>query len=308
MNFIKSILKVLIIVVLIFILNYVRIIISYKLNKNKYIEFSEIYGNRNGYAPQGLTYSKKYDIILQTAYSKYGDFSILYVTNFKTGRLEKEIKLLKNDGQKNNNHVGGITTNDDKVWITSDYEINEYSLEEMVNTDKSYLKSLNDQKLYNRGDFCTYYDNILWIGEFFLNGIYEVKDNNPLLMGYNLSEKIDYFKPAYIISLPKMVQGMGITKDNKFVLTMSYSGLINSELVVYENILNKKNYYYELNGNSIKYYKFNNNSKIKTIKLPPMAEEFFIKDEAYYILFESGSDRYVTAFPKIDKIIKIRFK
>ena len=306
MKYIKKTLGILLILIIIISINYARINISYKVNKNNYIETFEIYGNKNGYAPQGLTYSEKYDIILQTAYNKKKDVSMVYITNFQTGKLEKEIKLLRNDGNKNLNHVGGITTNDDKVWITSNYEVNEFSLDEIVTTNDVYVKSLKDTKLSNRGDFCTYYDNTLWIGDFCLNGIYKVKNNDPLLMGYVLNKEIDYTTPDYIISIPKMVQGVAITPDKKFIFTRSYSGLIKSELVIYENVLSNKNDYYELYGNNIVHFKLNNNYKIKTIKLPPMAEEFFIKDKSVFVLFESSSDVYVTAYPKIDKIIRLK--
>lgn len=305
MKYIKIFLKLLIIMILIIVLNYARIIVSYIFNKNEYMETFEIYGNKNGYAPQGLTYSEKYGIILQTAYNKNNNVSMLYVTDFQTGRLIKEIKLLRNDGSINFNHVGGITTDDNKVWITSDYEVNEFNLDAIVNTNDIYVKSLKDTKLCNRGDFCTYCDNTLWIGDFCLNVIYNVKDNDPLLMGYVLNEEINYNMPNYIISIPKMVQGMAITDNKEFIFTRSYSGLIKSELVIYENILSiNTNNYYKLGGNNIKHFKLNNNNKIKTIKLPPMAEEFFIKDDSIFILFESSSDRYITAYPKINKIIK----
>ena len=62
--------------ILIIVLNYARIIFSYIFNKNEYMETFEIYGNKNGYAPQGLTYSEKYGIILQTAYNKNNNVSM----------------------------------------------------------------------------------------------------------------------------------------------------------------------------------------------------------------------------------------
>ena len=44
---------------------------------------------------------------------------------------------------------------------------------------------------------------------------------------------------------------------------------------------------------------------LKSIKLPPMAEGIFYKDNEIYILFENSADKYFFAFPKITKIIKI---
>ena len=304
MKFVKNSFKI--IITIIIIIYFFEIFISYKLNKNKYCEFSKIYGNQDGYVPQGLAYSQKYEIILQTSYNKKKDVSMLYVINSKTGTLERKFKLLKNDGTKNYNHVGGITTDDNKVWITSDYEINEFNLEEIIKLDDQYLKSINDIKIHNRGDFCAYYDNILWIGEFFLNGVYNVKDNDPLLLGYNVENDLNYDIPDYIISIPKMVQGLAITPEKNFIFTRSYSGFLKSELVVYENILNDEYDYYNFNGKMVRHFKFNSDKKIKITKLPPMAEGLFLNDNFVYVLFESSADIYIIVYPKIDKIIKIK--
>ena len=198
----------------------------------------------------------------------------------------KELRLIEIDDKDNNNHVGGITTNEEKVWITNDYEINEYNLEEIINTKNNYIKSIKNEKLPNRGDFCSYNNNTLWIGDFYLKPFYNVPNDTPLLYGYD-TKSIDYNNPKYTIKLPKMVQGMAITNENKFIFTRSYTNLINSELTIYSD-MTKENY-----------------KKIKSIKLPPMAEGMFLKDNELYILFENSSDKYFFAYPKIKKIIKI---
>ncbi|MEE3342921.1 MAG: hypothetical protein VZS44_02405 [Bacilli bacterium] len=293
---------------IILLFDYARINAQYYFNKNNYDESFDVRGNTDNYTPQGLTYSKEYNVILQTSYSSKHNVSMLYVTNYKNGKLLKELKLKNIYNKDNISHVGGITTDDDKVWITNDYEVNEYSLSEIINTSDNFIKSIKDTKLPNRGDFCLYNNNILWVGDFFLNPFYRVPDNNPLLLGYNDDDKIDYDMPDYVISLPKMVQGMAITEDNKFVFTASYTNLINSNLMIYDNPLKDKNDYYEINNNKIPYYKFSNNNFINNIKLPPMAEGLFYKDKYLYILFESSSDTYFYAYPKINKIIKLNIK
>ena len=76
----KKILKILfvfiLIILLIFIINYIRINITYMMNKKDYKESFNVYGNKNNYVPQGLTYSDKYNIVLQTSYnSKHKEYS-----------------------------------------------------------------------------------------------------------------------------------------------------------------------------------------------------------------------------------------
>ena len=288
MKYLKIIITIPILIIisilLILIIDYIRLNIFYLVNKNNYIEVADTQGNKNKYAPQGLIYSEKYNVILQTSYNK-NNVSMLYVIDFNTGKLLKELKLIEINDQENNNHVGGITTNDEKVWITNDYEINEYNLEEIITTENNYIKSKKNNKLLNRVDFCTYKNNTLWIGHFYLKPFYNAPQDTPLLYGYDTND-LNYNTPKYTIKLPKMVQGMAITDDNNFIFTRSYTNLINSELSIYNDMTKET-------------------KKIKSIKLPPMAEGIFYKDNELYILFENNSDKYFFAYPKVKKIIKI---
>ena len=297
MKILKTVLKVLLCIViamlLILIIDYVRINLRYIFTKKDYEEAFDIYGNKNGLVPQGLTYSEKYNVVLQTSYSK--ESSKIYVIDYKKGKLIKELSLINKDDSNNIKHVGGITTDDNYVWISNDYEIDIFNLEDIVNTDSSTIKSIDEIKLPIRGDFCYYHDDILWIGDFYLRPFYDVPNGDPKLNGYKISNEIDFDNPDYVLSLPKMVQGMSILPDGSFAFTESFTYLINSNLCIYKNILD--------NGN-----KFDNSNLIKTIKIPPMAEGMFYKDGYLYILFESSSDKYSLADPKIDKILKYKIK
>ena len=290
---------------IILILDYLRLNISYMINNNKYEKTIAVQGNTNKYTPQGLTYSNKYNLVFQTSYNSKHTVSMLYATDLETGKLIKELKLKEDEITDNVNHVGGITTNDDYVFITSDYEVNEYYIEDIIYNNEDYIISNRNAKLPIRGDFCTYNNGILWVGDFFLNPFYPVPEDTPLLLGYNVSDAIDYDMPDYVISLPKMVQGMVITPDNKFIFTRSFTNLINSDLVIYDNVLEESPDTYKLNGKDIPYYHFTDKNKLNSIKLPPMAEEFFYKDNSLYILFENSSDTYFYAYPKMKEIVKL---
>ena len=170
----KRIMIALLVILLIFIFDYVRINIRYYLTKDRYEVSFKVNGNKDGYVPQGLTYSNKYNVVLQTSYSK--EVSKIFVTDFNSGFLIKELKLYNKDGNPNNKHVGGITTNDDIVWISNDYELDIYSLDEIINTSNDYISAIEEKKIPNRGDFCYYSDNILWIGDFYLRPFYDVKN------------------------------------------------------------------------------------------------------------------------------------
>ena len=53
---------------------------------------------------------------------------------------------------------------------------------------------------------------------------------------------------------------------------------------------------------------FNKKNRLKRIKIPPMAEGMFYKDGYIYILFESSTENYSMADPKIDTVIKYKIK
>lgn len=293
------------IVLLIFILNYLRLNLHYLINKHNYEMSFKVPGNTNNYVPQGMAYDETHNIVLQTSYNGDGQVSKIYLTNFKTKELIKELNLKLSDESANYLHVGGIATNGSLVWITSDYNVSEFSLEEILTTKANYIKSSKDTKLPIRGDFCYYHNNSLWIGDFYLKPFYPVPNDIPLLFKYNL-EKLNYSKPELIISLPKMVQGMTITDNNNFVFTRSFTYLINSSLTTYKNVLEEDHTTYNLKGEKIPYYHFTKDNLIKNEKIPPMAEGLFYKDKSLYILFENSSNYYPLAFPKVKNIIKKR--
>ncbi len=310
MKVVKRIIKVLLIIIVIgislFILNYVRINISYSIHKDEYKDAFPVYGNTNHYVPQGLTYSDQYKVVLQTSYNSDHKVSKLYVIDFETGILEKELELQDENGNNNTHHVGGITTNDKTVWISNDYEIEEYSLEEIMTTDNKSVRCTNTIKLPIRGDFCTYHDDMLWIGDFYLKPFYDVPNGNPLLLGYSFQENINYDKPDVAISLPKMVQGLVFNDKNEFIFTESFTYLIKSNLSIYENVLEEKaDVTIDIKGNKVPYYTTKNHLK-KNIKMPPMAEELFYLDGEYYILFENSTDSYSLALPKMKNVIKYK--
>lgn len=293
-------------ILLLLILDYLRLNISYLINKKNYSESFKIYGNKDNYIPQGMALNEDKNIILQTAYNKDNKASKLYVIDFKTKKLIKELSLHNKNNKADTRHVGGIATHKDTVWITSDYQVTEYSLDEILNTNNDYIKCLNSHNLPIRGDFC-YADNTnLWIGDFFLKPFYPVPKDTPLLFEYDL-ENINYQKPILAISLPKMVQGMTSTDNNEFIFTRSFTNLIQSDLVTYKNVLQNEPDTYKIGHNTIPFYHFTKKDIIKHEKLPPMAEGIFTKNNKIYISFESSSNHYFYAYPKIYNVIKKKY-
>ena len=174
----KILIIIIIVLVSIFILDYVRINVRYFIQQKNQSKSYDVHGNKDGLVPQGLAYSEKYDVILQTAYSS--SVSRLYVIDFKTGELVKDLKLINKDNTSNTKHVGGIATYESIVWISNDYEIDIYNLDDVLSKENS-IKPTEEIKIPNRGDFCYFYDNILWVGDFYLKPFYDVPNGDPKL-------------------------------------------------------------------------------------------------------------------------------
>ena len=289
-------------------LDYIILNISYNMNKYRYEEVFDVQGNTNKYIPQGMAYSDKYNVVLQTSYSGKHEVSMLYITDFKTGNLIKSLKLLDINGNEDCSHVGGIATDNNTVWITSDYSVREYLLEDIINANGDYIKCRAKTDLGIRGDFCYYGYNTLYIGDFYLAPFYKVPDGNPLLLAYNTETDYNYDKPDYIISLPKKVQGMTITPNKSFIFTCSFTNLVKSDLKVYSNVLEETPDKYNYKGREVPYYKFTKKNNILQVKFPPMAEGIFSIDNDLYMIFESCSDNYFFALPKMKKVIKYTLK
>ena len=285
MKVVKKIFKIILIIILLILLllliAYVKINIKYQKNKDKYFSTYKIV-IETGYAPQGLTYSEKYNAIIQSSYSYKDKESKIYVIDFNTKKLLNEFTL-----EKNKYHVGGLTTNEDTLYITNDYYLYKYDLKEIMNTGLNSIKETSKTKIKNRGDFCLYHDNVLWIGDFALWPLYRVPKNKPLILGYK-DGNTKYNKPDYSYEIPKMVQGMAIV-DDEFIFTKSYSPWLESELGTYKLKKGKL-------------------QKTKSINLPPMAEGMFYKDNHLYILYESNSYKYWMAIPKIKNLVRLEYK
>lgn len=293
-------------IIAIILLDYMILNLSYAIGKNKHEHAFLTQGNTDGYVPQGMAYSEKYNIVIQTSYSSKHEPSKIFITDFSTGKLLKSYKLIDTNERYDTSHVGGVATDGKTVWITSDYSIREYNLDKLINSNSDYMRYTAKADIGIRGDFCYHSGNTLYIGDFYLEPFYDVPNNTPMLYAYNTEAEYSYANPEYVISLPKMVQGMTILPDNKFVFSTSFTNLVESSLLVYENVLNEKADRYNVNGKNVPYYKFTKKNQSKSIKIPSMAEGIFSIGNEVYVLFENCSDKYFYAFPKINHVVKYK--
>lgn len=270
-------------------------------------------GLKEGGIPQGLTYSSKYNVLIMTSYFKINHPSSLYIIDYESGNLIKKVKLLNKNKSNYKGHVGGIATNNDKVWITSHYDVIELSLDEIMESNEVVIK--NKTKLDNSASIANYSNDILWIGEYDYKFYYKTKEhhhfknNRSLLFGYK-DENIDFNKPDYVISIPNRVQGFVQDKLGNMYFSRSFWSFQRSKLTVYKNILEgKTDGIYKIGNNEIPLYILSKEDKIDNIYMLPMSEGITLVDEEINVLFESAAKVYkwYTLF-NTDKIKKYKIK
>lgn len=287
---------------------------NYSLFKEKTKTYTIIPGIKQGQIPQGITYSNKYDVMITSGYHKGTAPSVLNIIDYKTGEYQKSIQLLYK-GESSKAHVGGITTDNETVWIVSDNFLYKVSLNDLVNKENmSEIEMELEKELNQRADFCTYHNGILWIGEFFQNSKYKTEESHHLKLNdeeVNKAFLVGYknMKAKYILSIPEKIQGVAFT-DNEIILSQSYGGRTSSHLLFYQNpMANEKDTVFEFKDKKIPVWYLGKKQLNKDILMPPMSEEIVNVENNLYILFESASNLYQTyALDKVDTILKYCLK
>jgi len=266
----------------------------------KYAEIKEaVPGLEEGIIPQGICYSSTHNVILITGYHKGKAPSVIFILDATTNKLIKSITLTY-ENKTFQGHVGGITTDEETVWILDDKTLYHFNLKELIQTsDMNSIEVKKIKELPIKTDFCTYYEGTLWIGEYYYSFLYSTdkshhlsinnETNKALLFGY---ENNDYQYPTKIISIPDKVQGLLFTKD-KIIISQSFFRFESSNLLIYENILKQEaSTVYKLDNKEIPLYFLSSKQLLKMIEMPPMEESITLIDDKIYLIFESASIYY----------------
>lgn len=286
--------------------NYTQQDNNYNINNSKYSDFitefekfSSIPGLKEGGVPQGLCYSKKYNVLFLSEYHFGGAPSVLHIIDLNTKQFIKSIILNEVNGDLFLGHVGGVTTDEETLWITDDYALYEYSLEEIIKSeDMDHICAISKKNLNIKADFINYHKDILWIGEYYYYPIYRLDESKSkdrlndkaLLIGYNKE-----FEPEYAFYLPDKAQGIEWDSNDNLVISSSFWSFESSNIKIYSNPFDTYNQSAEtikINDKSIVVSHIDENSLIKDYVLPPMAEGIEIIDNELYVVFESASNFY----------------
>lgn len=278
-------------------------------------------GIYDGLVPQGYAYVGENDIILQCGYMADGvSASRIYVTNASDPSDTFYVELYTEDGQPYTGHTGGITSAFNYVWLCNDEEGDDncvwvLSLHDLNSKDGRVILKKRFQTESRAA--CCFVDGVyLWVGEFYDGVDYKTKDthsfvvdgeeNNALVFAYSLNigntdygidygeiDGVKYFTPALALSVPDLLQGFCKTNDGRFVLSASY-GVKASYLYFYSDVTSgEADSSIKVNDKDVPVYFLDDEALTKSVLMPPMSEEIFLKDGKIYVLFESASQKYV---------------
>lgn len=285
----------------------------YKFSKPGFI----IPGLHEDLVPQGFAYLERKNWLFVSYYCDRDDCSsVIAVIDAKTNILIKALRLNNVDKSPYTEHAGGVAVNDNYLWVSSSSTLYYMSMEKVICSDHNEEVSFDGTiPIDVNGSFVKIKNNILWVGEFAHSTNYTTKESHHTksrtsvkykgwITGYELDPKTAFIPdhtprteddipvPDYILSIPYRIQGMAIM-DNYIILSESYGRTADSHLLIFNNpLLNTVHQYVSFDDYEVPLWYLDDLNQRDTIVTPPMAESIVQYQNALYVLFESGANKY----------------
>ena len=278
------------------------------------------------YIPQGIAYSAHTNKIYMSAYSDSKQNTVIFVLS-ASGKYERTLEIAGYTG-----HAGGVACDDNYLYYVSGLNIYYTGLDEVktalsgatntvtvswkrktVNTALCGIKvgdKADSSNLFSSCSFCTYYNGLLWFGEFSLD--YENSDYPYRASGESYFFGIDFSNKSApvlkkVMTVPCQTQGAAFFKDTAgntyLACSMSYGRKNSSELRFYK--LNQGEWGSdsgEGGGTQIAsgIGKFvHKNTNIKKLTMPNLMESVCTlkSGSKLYLLsvYESGANKYASS-------------
>lgn len=279
-------------------------------------------GLSQGFVPQGLAYWRDTDWLLVSGYSDDGA-SRLIVIDRQHGDLLKVLTLENDDGSLFNGHSGGVALDMHSVYIASDGFVYTASLESIRQAGSvDTLRFLSSFKTPTNASFCTWFNGILWVGDFYYGKGYPSapykhrvnRDGEPTrawIAGYDSEPVAGSGVPDYILSVGDRIQGMSVDDASHIVLSQSYGRRNDSALLFFNTPLGTEpDEHVELYGSRVPLWHLDGYNAVKTLCAPPMSEGIAWTSSGIFVLFESAAKKYMHGSPKsrnpLDRIWRLK--
>ncbi len=299
---------------------------SYKDLDSFKTEFA-IPGLEDGVVPQGLgsyTDEDGHATFFMCCYMVDGSASRIYVINEDSG-TEQYVTLKSSDGSDFCGHCGGIASDGEHVWLSSETDIYTMDYGTVVSGATASGGSVNvgtgfvvdaadegDGKVFNVAYiFYDAEDEALYAGEFYRSGSYPTIDEHKITtpagdentaIVYKLEKDETDAKgfssiPSCAYSTTSQIQGLAVS-NGKIALSESY-GLANSHIYVHD--LAKANaatpgkldlLTADKTTVQLDLYYLDSSNLDTTYTLPSMTEGLTVSNGKVYVLFESAGKKY----------------
>lgn len=283
---------------------YIRVAYS-AFHNNAQEEFSTP-GIHEGLVPQGLDYASQSEAWFITGYDANGGNSPVY-RGSKTEGFTK-FYLAYPDGTPCKGHNGGITSDENHVFVTDDNRLLVYSLNDCLNaTEGDTVVALGEIPLEFEAAFVQSTHDALYVGEFYDGNQYvtpeshaittpDGTENHALMIAFKKDSAEPYgYRPVPCVaySLPNQVQGMCTDEAGNIYLATSWA-INTSKLISYDaSKLTLDGGFVTDNGTIIDLYCLDSRNLAQTREMPPMAEGIEYVEGRIVISNEAASNKYI---------------
>ena len=274
-------------------------------------------GLQQGAVPQGISYSKKYNMIFFSFYFDKHIPSLVSVIDSSNNTTVGTFSLKESGSSFHYGHVGGLTVNDNFVWVSSNGKLYKYKISDITkSTPSGALVPISATETETKASFVTYYQKVLFIGEFAYGSKYKTKNLHHIenrdgvkhyawVCGYNVNKERNGLK--YILSIRQKVQGICIN-DIYVFLSISYGRRNRSIIAIYKNPLQEPPHRTVTLENGLKapLWYLDGKNIVREIDFPPMSEGITMIDGKLAVLSESGAEKYQKGgLGPLDRVILI---
>jgi hypothetical protein len=260
-------------------------------------------GLHQGAIPQGLSYSKKHNLIFMSFYFDKPIPSLISVIDRSNNKVTGTFALKESENSFHYGHVGGLTVNDNFAWVSSNKKLYKYKISDIINnTLSNELVPVSVTQTETKASFVSYYQKILFVGEFAYGSKYKTKNSHHMenrdgvqhyawVCGYDVNKESNALR--YILSIRQKVQGICIT-DKTIFLSISYGRRNRSIIAIFKNTLKEEPHRSITLENGLKapLWYLDGKNMIREIDFPPMSEGIMIIDGKLAVLPESGAEKY----------------
>lgn len=255
-------------------------------------------GLAQGGVPQGLAFDPATGNLYTSMFFPSGRASVLTAISQSNDLLKASFTVRDTDAHLLTGHFGGIAIGLDRLWLASDASLYEMPLTAFESASNTTVTAIAEHKTEAvRADFCTVYDDQIWVGEFYHKEKYPTPKSHhssarPESHAWLIAYHPDSFdQPQRILALPDFVQGIYMSDEN-IVLSRSFGRRKRSKIEIYPNPFESPaDLQVPIVNAALTPLWFLSPQK-KCINFPPLSENICMIDDRLGVITESAAKKF----------------